>query len=101
MCFFFCSIATESQEQIMESAVKSPFLSVFEYAEFCQISADYALSTANVQTFLKRNDLRYDLIINEEFFHDSFLMFAHKFKAPIVTISTVNIFTISIEFVFS
>lgn len=71
----------------MESAEKSPFLSVFEYTEFCEISADYALSTANIQKFLKRKDLHFDLVINEEFFHDSFLMFAHKFNAPLVTIS--------------
>lgn len=28
----------------------------------------------------------FDVMINEEFFGDSFLMFAHKFKVPIVTI---------------
>lgn len=54
---------------------------------FCQFSADYALSSANVQAFLKRTDQQFDLVVNEEFFHDSFLMFGHKFKAPIVTIS--------------
>lgn len=72
---------------MFKSAVMSPFFSVFEYPEFCQISADYALSTANVQKFLKQTDLKFDLVINEEFFHDSFLMLSHKFKAPIITIS--------------
>lgn len=51
------------------------------------MSADYALTSANVQAFLKRTDQQFDLVINEEFFHDSYLMFGHKFKAPIVTIS--------------
>lgn len=78
---------SESQEQLMQSAVKSPFLAVFEYSEFCQISADYALSTENVQSFMNRKNLTFDVVINEEFFHDSFLMFAHKFNAPIITIS--------------
>lgn len=78
---------SEPQEQILKSALKSPFVTIFEYPQFCQISADFALSSANVQAFLKRADLQFDLIINEEFFHDSLLMFAHKFKAPIVSIS--------------
>lgn len=76
-----------SQEEILETANRSPFLNVFDYAEYSAISAEFALSSANVQTFLQQNDAHFDLIINEEFFHDSFLMFAHKFQAPIVTIS--------------
>lgn len=51
------------------------------------MSADYALSSANVQAFMQRSDQQFDVIVNEEFFHDSFLMFGHKFKAPLVTIS--------------
>lgn len=76
-----------SQEDILKTADRSPFLSVFDFAEYSAISADYALSSTNTQTFLQQKDTRFDLIINEEFFHDSFLMFAHKFQAPIVTIS--------------
>lgn len=49
-------------------------------------SSDHVLSDPNVQKFIHRNDLQFDLIINEEVFHDSFLMFAHKYKAPIITI---------------
>lgn len=81
-------IVSGSQEEIINTAEKSPFISIFEYGEFCGMSADFALSSKNVQAFMKRNDLEFDLIINEEFFHDSFLMFAHKYNAPIVTIST-------------
>lgn len=81
-------IDLESQEEVIKTATKSPFVSIFEYGEFCYMSAEYALSNVNVQTFLKRNDLQFDLVINEEFFHDSFLMFAHKYNAPIITIST-------------
>lgn len=81
-------IDLESQEEVIRTAEKSPFVTVFEYGEFCSMSADYALSSKNVQAFMKRSDLKFDLIINEEFFHDSFLMFAHKYNAPIVTIST-------------
>lgn len=66
----------------------SPFWDLFEFPEFLKGIADYSLSSANVQQFLKRTDLHFDLVINEEFFMESFLMFAHKYKAPLVTIST-------------
>lgn len=58
------------------------------FPNFLKELADYSLSSENVQKFIKRYDLHFDLVINEEFFHDSHLMFAHKFKAPTVTIST-------------
>lgn len=50
-------------------------------------SSNYALSRENVKAFIQ-SDAKFDLIVNEEFYHDSFLMFAHKFDAPVVEIST-------------
>lgn len=46
----------------------------------------HAFENPNVQKLIHSTDLHYDVVINEEFFADSFLMFAHKFKAPIITI---------------
>lgn len=54
------------------------------------LSTEHAFKDQNVQTFLKRSDLQFDVVILEQFFHDSWLLFAHKFKAPIVTISTLG-----------
>ncbi|XP_021702436.1 UDP-glucuronosyltransferase 2B7 [Aedes aegypti] len=50
----------------------------------------YALESANVQKFIKREDQHFDLIVAEQFFQESLLMFAHKFDAPIITISTIG-----------
>lgn len=36
--------------------------------------------------FVKQNGLNFDIIIAEEFYQESFLMFAHKYKAPIVAL---------------
>lgn len=47
---------------------------------------EYVFENPNVQKFVKSTDLHFDVIVAEEFLSDSFLMFAHKFKAPIVTI---------------
>lgn len=40
----------------------------------------------NVQRFIKQTGLHFDVILIDDFFNDSLFMFAHKFKAPIVTI---------------
>lgn len=48
--------------------------------------AEHALNDPNIRKFIHRTDLHFDLVINEEFFQDSISMFAHKFKAPQITI---------------
>lgn len=50
----------------------------------------HAFETANVQKFIKSTGLHFDVIVAEDFFNDSFLMFAHKHKAPVVTICKNN-----------
>lgn len=53
-------------------------------------STEHAFKDQNVAKFMNRTDLSYDIIVLEQFFHDSWLPFAHKFKAPIVTIATLG-----------
>lgn len=36
------------------------------------------------------DDVQYDVVISEQFYQEAWLMFAHKFNAPIVTISTMG-----------
>lgn len=55
-----------------------------------KMSAEKGLNDTKVQEFIHRNDLHFDLVINEEILHESWLMFGHKFKAPIVTIGKIN-----------
>lgn len=49
-------------------------------------SSEHRLRDKNVQRFLHRDDLQFDIIISEQFFQESWLLFAHKFNAPILTI---------------
>lgn len=51
-------------------------------------TAEWCLNNSKIQDFIKREDLHFDLIFAEQFFQESLLMFAHKFNAPIVTLST-------------
>lgn len=60
---------------------------MFKLAGIRKFAAEYAFESAQVQQFLQRDDLQFDLVINEEFFQESFLMFAFKYKTPLVTIS--------------
>jgi glucuronosyltransferase len=51
-------------------------------------TSEWGLKNPKIQEFIKREDLHFDLILAEQFFQESWLMLAHKFNAPIVTIST-------------
>ncbi|XP_055851746.1 UDP-glucosyltransferase 2 [Episyrphus balteatus] len=52
-------------------------------------TSEHALNDVNVKKLIQSQQ-KFDLIILEQFFHESFLMFAHKFNAPIVTIGTMG-----------
>lgn len=64
----------------------SVFIQLPIFPMFGKLSSDHSLNDSKVQEFIHRNDLHFDLVILEEIYHDSWLMFGHKFKAPIVTI---------------
>lgn len=53
-------------------------------------TSEHALKDKAVQKLIHSKNLNFDLIILEQFFHESFLMFAYKFKCPIVTIGTMG-----------
>lgn len=56
------------------------------YELFCTPSSDQGLNSTNVQKIIHSQNMHFDLVINEDYFHESWLMFAYKFNAPIVTI---------------
>lgn len=49
-------------------------------------SNEHGLKNEQVKRFIHRKNLHFDLIVMEETLHDAYLMFAHKFNSPIVTI---------------
>lgn len=64
------------------------FNNLFLYWRMGLETSRHGLENDHVQKFLKRGDLKFDLIVSEQFFQESWLMFAYKYNAPIVTIST-------------
>lgn len=65
---------------------KTDFETVHLYEQVTALTSEYGLKHPNVQRIIHSDDLHFDLVINEEFFHESWLMFGYKFKAPVVTI---------------
>lgn len=75
-----------NQETFLDMAGGSAFLRIHFFKYLSKSWITHSLSNSNVQKLIHSTGLHFDLIINEEFWADSFLMFAHKFKAPIITI---------------
>lgn len=50
------------------------------------VTSEYGLRDPKVQKIIHSNDLKFDLVIAEQFFQESWLLFAHKFNTPIITI---------------
>lgn len=59
---------------------------------FAHLWNRHHLESENVQRLINSTGLNFDIVINEEFFADSLLMFAHKFNAPVVTICEFELF---------
>jgi glucuronosyltransferase len=78
------------QESFFGNNYKSDFESVFMYFGMGTITTEYGLAHPKIQEFLKRKDLHFDLVINEQFFQESFYTFAHIYNAPLATISTLG-----------
>lgn len=53
-------------------------------------STEHAFQDKNVAALINRTDIQFDIVILEQFFHDSWLPFAKKFKSPILTIATLG-----------
>lgn len=74
------------KKDIYNNADESYFTKISNYEKICTPSSEHGLNTSNVQKIIHSQDLQFDLVINEEMFHESWLMFGYKFNAPVVTI---------------
>lgn len=79
-----------NQDELIERSSGSVFRSIMILTMLPKMMNGYNLGNPNVQKFIKSTGLHFDVIVAEEFFADSFLMFSYKFKAPVVTICKFN-----------
>lgn len=90
--FFSISLRTISLnadltiEQIYGMGDQSDFGKMHDFEWFSTPSSEHGLKNANVQKLVHATDLHFDLVISEDIYHYSWLMFGYKFKAPTITI---------------
>ena len=77
-------------EKIYDMKFNNHFEMLWAYWSMGIGSTEHALKSAAVKDFIKNDKSNFDLILAEQFFQEAFLLFAHKYKAPIVTISEWN-----------
>lgn len=75
-----------SQRDVFEWTSKSVFLKFASTLNFIKNSNEHGLENEQMQKFIHSKNLHFDLIFIEETLHDAYLMFGHKFNAPIVSI---------------
>lgn len=83
-------LSSVPQDLLLKMNANSIFASIGQIHEFVHAMNRYAFENSNVQKLIHSTDFQFDVIINEEFFADSFLMFAHKYEAPIITMCEYN-----------
>lgn len=71
---------------IFEAKYTSDLSNLLLYWNVGLTTTKFALENPNVQQFIEQDDSVFDLVISEQFYQEAFLMFAHKYRAPIVTI---------------
>lgn len=75
---------------IFEAKYTSDLSNLLLYWNVGLTTTKFALENPNVQQFIEQDDSVFDLVISEQFYQEAFLMFAHKYRAPIVTIGTLG-----------
>lgn len=80
------SLLSVPVSDIYDSKYNSDLNNLFLYWRVGISTTQYALENENVQQFIEQDDTDFDVIISEQFYQEAFLMFAHKYRAPIVTL---------------
>lgn len=83
---YLCFYLDMSTEQIYDLGDQSDFGKVHDLEWFSTPSSEHGLKNPKVQQLIHSTNMTFDLVINEEINHDSWLMFGYKFKAPTITI---------------
>lgn len=83
VCF---NLSDQTVEQIYGRGDQSDFGKVHDFEWFSTPSSEHGLKNANVQKLIHSTHLSFDLVISEDIYHYSWLMFGYKFKAPMITI---------------
>ncbi|XP_052859848.1 UDP-glycosyltransferase UGT5-like [Anopheles cruzii] len=84
--FWAKSVKVDSLYDLTEISIHSMIMN-FLYPLGLE-TAEYAFTRPNVMEFLRNDQTRFDLLLAEQFYQESYLMLAHKYNVPIVSIGT-------------
>lgn len=76
-----------SSEKLFSTASPRVFKHIFYLYRTGLTLSKYGLENDFVKQFIKRKGMHFDLIVANQYNQESWLMFGHKFKAPIITLS--------------
>lgn len=83
----FFSFSVKPEDVFKFTRMNNDFENLFFYYNFGLVTTRHAFKSKNVKAFM-RTKQQFDLIVTEQFFQESFLMFSKLFNAPIITCST-------------
>jgi glucuronosyltransferase len=78
------------QNDIYQMKFNNPFKMLFTFWGMGLSSTEHALKSQNVKNFIENDNTKFDVIFAEQFFQEAMLIFAHKYQAPVVTLSKLN-----------
>lgn len=52
------------------------------------LNSEHGLNSSNVQQFINDDSQQFDVVISEQFYQETWLVFGYKFNAPLITINT-------------
>lgn len=90
LLFFSSVLSTVPPHEFYGMKYDSVLNNLFLCWDVGLLSTEHAFNDKNVANFINSTDYQFDVIVLEQFFHDSWLPFAYKFNAPIVTIATLG-----------
>lgn len=74
------------QEDVFKWSSKSMFAVLALSIEFIRDSCKHSFENEQMQKFIKSENQYFDLVLIEDCWTDAFLIFGHKFNAPIALI---------------
>lgn len=78
------------KKNIFSMQFASDFQNLQMWWQIGLMTTEHALQDVKLRQLIESQDEHYDLVILEQFFHEAFLMFGHKFSCPVVTIGTMG-----------
>ncbi|XP_067624755.1 UDP-glucosyltransferase 2-like isoform X2 [Eurosta solidaginis] len=75
---------------IFQMRYASDFQNLQMYWKVGLLTTEHALNDPKVKSLIASNHLHFDVMVMEQFFHESMILFAQKFKCPVVTLGTMG-----------